>query len=1195
MLKRLLNKLLKNILTILVICFLLVLCKTSALGQQYPIRTYTTSDGLVQNTVLGLLQDNSGRIWIGTTGGISCYDGVSFTNYSKENGLSGVRGYAIYQDSEQAFWLGSEEGVTKLEFIEGKEKFTSFTKKDGLKTEATHVILQHNNSYFFAGSGGIFKYDGKAFEDVLAKYNLPSERFRTGFKDKSGNLWFGSAGKLLKLTPNNGDFQVKTYDQNDGLDSSLIRGIYQDPKGDIWLALYGKGIARLVEESSVNKFEYFTIQNGLPTNVCYSVITDSFGNYWAGSDKGVIKFSFQKAKKPEESSRFEVLRVYDPSNGLANNNVLPILIDREQNIWFGTHNGLDRLISEKFVNYTTKDGLVSNTVYCTLQDKDGDIWIATDLGANLLINKILISLSTIEPTFPKERVYALLEDNLGLIWVGQYSNLSVYQKIKQDNKIRLKRVKVFYEENNIGSTGVSCLEKDNFGRVWIGSNEGIQVYDGHTMQQYTTKDGLANNFVNNITIIDDDQLWVGTNDGATLITGLSKGTLGFKTFQTKDGLSAKTIGHIIKDKKGNVWFSTEGGGLCKWDGTSFTTYTLANGLPNNVVIYLYEDSKGAIWVATYNGISKLEKGRFKNYNYKDGFSQKGNQVFYIMPDKENNLWFSTNLGLTKYLPEFDYIIDIPPTLSISAIKFNHIDLRGQDYKRLLSGETLSFSYKQNSLEIDFLGVSFIDESRVSYQYKLEPFDNEWQSTNLREQKYSSLSSGDYIFHLKALNSNGLSSEIKTIKFHIEKPVWLQAWFIALISIVIIGTSYGVYWLQIRRIEAKNQQLEALVQQRTNELSEQKSQLEVKNQELNSKNQELNSKNKELIESHKRADRIFSALAEALPGTILDGKYQLEEKIGAGGFGAVYRGTHLIMKRPIAVKVFRPSTGNDSTEALERFQLEAISASRINHPNVVAILDSGISAEGIAYLVMELLQGQSLKDELRKKKHLSVGRAIEILLPVCDVLSKAHEAGIIHRDIKPDNIFLHQSEKGEQVKLIDFGIAKWKEPTGSIDIKILTVTGGIIGTPAYMAPERFQGKCDLKSDVYSLAIVLYELLAGQVPFYEHLDNFYTWIGVTLYKDPVLLNLLNPTVSDVLAKEVMQAIHKDPSKRPTAKELAEKLLAAVGIKSNFTTDNIVQVCLQLHENSEIWQELDPAHHLSPEERQRLEAETMDLPHI
>jgi serine/threonine protein kinase len=318
---------------------------------------------------------------------------------------------------------------------------------------------------------------------------------------------------------------------------------------------------------------------------------------------------------------------------------------------------------------------------------------------------------------------------------------------------------------------------------------------------------------------------------------------------------------------------------------------------------------------------------------------------------------------------------------------------------------------------------------------------------------------------------------------------------------------------------------------------------------------LDKKNQELMESHQRADRIFSALAEALPGTVLDGKYRLDEKIGSGGFGAVYRAMHLAMKRPIAVKVFKPMPGNDSAEGLQRFQREAVSAGRINHPNAVTVLDSGISSEGIAYLVMELLVGHSLAEELNSNVLLLLERCASILIPVCDVVSKAHGSGILHRDIKPDNIFLNKTPAGEVVKVVDFGIAKLLDDSLSQDMKNLTATGGIIGTPIYMAPERLMGQpYDGKSDVYSIGVMLYKMLCGRLPFTANEGGFWAIMMQQLHMEPTPLRKFNSHIPEAVEAIVMKAISKDPSNRPTASELAEEFAKAANVEIGITSNNI-----------------------------------------
>ncbi len=323
-----------------------------------------------------------------------------------------------------------------------------------------------------------------------------------------------------------------------------------------------------------------------------------------------------------------------------------------------------------------------------------------------------------------------------------------------------------------------------------------------------------------------------------------------------------------------------------------------------------------------------------------------------------------------------------------------------------------------------------------------------------------------------------------------------------------------------------------------QLQEAQTETEYKNQQLDRKIKELNEKNQQLIASQQQADRIFSALAEALPGTVLDGKYRLEEKIGSGGYGAVFKAIHIELNTAIAVKVFRPTEGNDSPEAIERFKLEGVSACKVNHPNAISVLDSGISSEGIAYIVMELLIGHTLKAEMLAETTLSLKRCAEVIIPVCQALGEAHKAGIVHRDIKPDNIFLHQGKQGEVVKVVDFGIAKLIEEQNEDKQNNLTESGSIVGTPVYMSPERLKSQSyDGRADVYSLGIMLYEMLSGQRPFQLSSNNPIEILLKYIKDSPIPLSKHIPYITKSIETLVMNALEKKPENRPTALEFAK----------------------------------------------------------
>ena len=330
----------------------------------------------------------------------------------------------------------------------------------------------------------------------------------------------------------------------------------------------------------------------------------------------------------------------------------------------------------------------------------------------------------------------------------------------------------------------------------------------------------------------------------------------------------------------------------------------------------------------------------------------------------------------------------------------------------------------------------------------------------------------------------------------------------------------------------------IIAMRTNELQQ-------KNEELIDKNKELMQSREELLQSARTTELVFSALSEALPGTILDNKYQLHESIGAGGFGTVYRGTHLQLNRSVAIKVFRPVVGKDSANRLERFRAEGISSCRVHHENAVSVLDFSIAPSSIAYLVMELLEGRNLAAELQEKRKLTPSRSVEIAIPVCTVLTEVHSLGIIHRDIKPSNIFLHRAEGREVVKVVDFGIAKLMSQADDSTLNSLTATGSLVGTPLYMSPERLTNKrYDGRADVYSLGVMLYEMLCGCLPFRSRDQDMMTIAMMHLTHDPLPLRMIEPDIAESLETIVMKTLEKDAEKRPTAREVLHELLLYAG---------------------------------------------------
>jgi ligand-binding sensor domain-containing protein len=483
--------------------------------------------------------------------------------------------------------------------------------------------------------------------------------------DKEGNTWYGTyAAGVLKY---NGS-EWTSFTMEDGLSSDFTSNIACDAEGNIWVGTRG-GISKY----NGSEWTSFTIINGvnsvggvivdyiLDPDVYYTIEADDFGNVYCGLEFDFLKFDgsdwqYIWSVYPSKDDLFKAdtdssywlggdygatyyngrgWKSYGSEEGLVNNNVNVIEIDQEGNVWFGTEGGVSKFDGTAWTSYTEADGLASNNVENIAIGSEGNIWCTSQSTVTVYNGLTWTIHEIIDEVIPWGHIFSIAAADNGSVLLGTYNGNLSNRFIKYDGS---GWITYTYDECVAGF--VYTIAEDNNGNKWFGTSQGLSKLEGGKWHTYTERDGLADNWVNDILFDTDGSIWCGTFGGVSVFDGAA-----WTNYTTKEGLVSDTIGSIALDAEGNIWAGTDKG-VSVFEGTSWTSYTTEDGLAGDLVKAIETDPVGNVWIGTNDGLRKYDGSIWSTYRIEDGLAH--NVVNAIAFDTSGNVWCGTGNGVSSF-------------------------------------------------------------------------------------------------------------------------------------------------------------------------------------------------------------------------------------------------------------------------------------------------------------------------------------------------------------------------------------------------------------------------------------------------------------------------------------------------------------------------------------------------------------------
>jgi ligand-binding sensor domain-containing protein/signal transduction histidine kinase len=812
-------------------------------GEQLPIKTYTTADGLVRDQVNRIVRDSHGFLWFCTVDGLSRFDGYKFTNYTTDQGLPSRVVNDVLETRSGVYWVATNGGLCRFNPTAAPQGHSRSDDERGRaahistsapgpkfivcdQKEAAHAVTvlleDHRGTLWGGANGGLYKQEQKSgrSEFHFVDLGMPAESgdgtmVQAILEDRSGALWVGTRNSgLYRHWP---DGRTERYTSRQGLPSNWISSLSEDREGQLWVGTRN-GLCRLVRQPEADRpivAHVYTTRDGLPAGEIRSLLLSADGRMWVGMYGGLSEFV------PRAKDDHPEFRSYTMAQGLSGFGIWALAEDGDHNLWIGTDNGgAMKMGRSGFTTYTEVDGLGSSRINSIFGDQAGNLCaISTGIrkGREWIINSFNgKNFIGIRPNVPRNINdfgwgwnQITLQDHTGEWWVPTGHGLYRFPRASHVEQLAHTRPKAVYNtKNGLANDTIFRLYEDLRGDVWIStiSNVGSVLTRWQrateTFHNYSGADGPQLSSILATAFREDGSghLWIGTTG-----TGLLRYAKdGFKLFTSANGLPPGWIPALHADHAGRLWVATTQGGLGRIDETTadpprIITYTTAEGLSSNDVRCITEDRWGRIYIGTGRGLDRLDPatGHIKHFTSTDGLAR--GKVEDCFCDRQGALWFGTALGLSRLVPEPDLPQSPPPIL------INGLRIAGSKYPISELGETevsrLDLAPNQNQLQIEFVGLEFGLGELLRYQYKLEGADHDWSGpTDQRSVNYANLATGRYRFLVRAVTAEGvISSKPASITFRVFPPLWRRWWFVTLSAALTGLLIYAAHRYRVARL------------------------------------------------------------------------------------------------------------------------------------------------------------------------------------------------------------------------------------------------------------------------------------------------------------------------------------------------------------------------------------------------------------